>query len=128
MVRVSVLFRHKRICLGHMLWILKAVGAHIPLIVFSYNNSNHKSVKCAPFEALYGQKYRSPVIWAEVGEKERVEIVYREVKKLKRKWIPNVKVRWNSQRGVEFTWDREDQFKAKYQHLFATTSSATVAS
>nr|GEU32934.1 putative reverse transcriptase domain-containing protein [Tanacetum cinerariifolium] len=29
---------------------------HIPLVEFSYNNSYHKSIKCAPFEALYGQK------------------------------------------------------------------------
>ncbi|GJV55526.1 putative reverse transcriptase domain-containing protein [Tanacetum coccineum] len=41
---------------------------HIPLVEFSYNNSYHSSVRCAPFEALYGRKCRSPVIWAEVGE------------------------------------------------------------
>ncbi|GKA21329.1 putative reverse transcriptase domain-containing protein, partial [Tanacetum coccineum] len=35
---------------------------------FSYNNSYHASIKAAPFEALYGQKCRSPVCWAEVGE------------------------------------------------------------
>ncbi|GJW46873.1 putative reverse transcriptase domain-containing protein [Tanacetum coccineum] len=29
---------------------------HLPLIEFSYNNSYHSSVKCAPFEALYGRK------------------------------------------------------------------------
>ncbi|GKA29956.1 putative reverse transcriptase domain-containing protein [Tanacetum coccineum] len=207
--------------------------AHLPLVEFSYNNSHHKSVKCAPFKALYGQKCRSPVIWAGVGEsqligpeiiqettkkimqiKERlktawdgqksyadkrrkplefnvgdrvilkiverirpvtyrlrlpqeisyiydtfhvsnlkkcladtdlqvpleeikiddklyiveepVKIVDIEVKKLKRSWIPIVKVRWNSQRGAEFTSEREDQFKAKYPHLFATTSSVEV--
>jgi hypothetical protein len=32
--------------------------------------------------------------------------------------IPIVKVRWNSKRGLEFTWEREDQFKQKYAHLF----------
>ncbi|GJS30455.1 putative reverse transcriptase domain-containing protein [Tanacetum coccineum] len=41
---------------------------HLPLIEFSYNNSDHTSIKCAPFEALYGRKCRSPVIWTEVGE------------------------------------------------------------
>ncbi|GJX50862.1 putative reverse transcriptase domain-containing protein [Tanacetum coccineum] len=60
--------------------------------------------------------------------KEPVEIVDMEVKRLKRSWIPIVKVRWNSRQGVEFTWERKDHFKAKYQHLFATSSSAAVAS
>ncbi|GKF04103.1 reverse transcriptase domain-containing protein [Tanacetum coccineum] len=41
---------------------------HLPLAEFSYNNSYHASIKAAPYEALYGQKYRSPVCWAEVGE------------------------------------------------------------
>ncbi|GJS05990.1 reverse transcriptase domain-containing protein [Tanacetum coccineum] len=232
---------------------------HLPLIEFSYNNSYHKSIKCAPFEALYGRKCRSPVMWAEVGEsrligpeivqettekilqirkrlvtardrqkkyadrrrkplefkvgdrvllkvspwkgvvrfgkkgklapryvgpfeivehvgpvayrlrlpqelscvhdvfhvsnlkkclaesdvqvpleeikvddklyfvEEPVEIVDRQVKKLKRSWIPIVKVRWDSRRGAEFTWEREDQFKAKYPHLFASTSSAAAS-
>ncbi|GKB57278.1 putative reverse transcriptase domain-containing protein [Tanacetum coccineum] len=42
---------------------------------------------------------------------EPVEIVDREVKRLKQSRIPIVKVRWNSQRGPEFTWEREDQIK-----------------
>ncbi|GKF72218.1 putative reverse transcriptase domain-containing protein, partial [Tanacetum coccineum] len=41
---------------------------HLPLVEFSYNNSYHASIKAAPFEALYGQKCRSPMCWAEVGE------------------------------------------------------------
>ncbi|GKG18871.1 reverse transcriptase domain-containing protein, partial [Tanacetum coccineum] len=40
---------------------------HLPLVEFSYNNSYHASIKAAPFEALYGQKCRSLVCWAEVG-------------------------------------------------------------
>nr|GEZ22844.1 reverse transcriptase domain-containing protein [Tanacetum cinerariifolium] len=39
---------------------------HLPLVEFSYNNSYHSSVRCAPFEALYGRKCRSPIMWAEV--------------------------------------------------------------
>ncbi|GKF31534.1 putative reverse transcriptase domain-containing protein [Tanacetum coccineum] len=41
---------------------------HLPLVEFSYNNSYYASIKAAPFEALYGRKYRSLVCWAKVGE------------------------------------------------------------
>ncbi|GJZ91964.1 putative reverse transcriptase domain-containing protein [Tanacetum coccineum] len=204
---------------------------HLPLVEFSYNNSYHKSIKCAPFEALYGRKCRSPVrlvmaryrqkkyadkrrkpLEFKVGDRvllkvspwkgvvrfgkkgklaprfvgpfeivervgpvayrlrlpqelscihdvfhvsnlkkclaesdvqvpleeikvddklyfveEPVEIVDRQVKKLKRSWILIVKVRWNSRRGAEFTWEREDQFKAKYPHLYASTLSTAAS-
>ncbi|GJW02418.1 putative reverse transcriptase domain-containing protein [Tanacetum coccineum] len=58
---------------------------------------------------------------------EPIEIVARDVKKLKRRRIPLVKVRWNSRQGVEYTWKRKDQFKTKYPHLFAFTSSAVAS-
>nr|GEW70649.1 putative reverse transcriptase domain-containing protein [Tanacetum cinerariifolium] len=58
-----------------------------------------------------------------------VEIVDREVKWLKQSRISLVKVRWNSKRGPEFTWEREDQFRKKYPHLLArTVPSSSVAS
>ncbi|GKE10113.1 putative reverse transcriptase domain-containing protein [Tanacetum coccineum] len=41
---------------------------HLSLVESSYNNSYHASIKAAPFEALYGQKCRSPVCWAKVGQ------------------------------------------------------------
>nr|GEV04512.1 putative reverse transcriptase domain-containing protein [Tanacetum cinerariifolium] len=44
---------------------------HLSLPEFSYNNSYKKmysSIQCAPFEALYGRKCRSPVLWAEIGK------------------------------------------------------------
>ncbi|GJS71496.1 putative reverse transcriptase domain-containing protein [Tanacetum coccineum] len=50
---------------------------------------------------------------------EPIEIVERDVKKLKRRRIPLVKVRWNSRQGAECTWEREDQFRKKYPHLFS---------
>ncbi|GJT29273.1 putative reverse transcriptase domain-containing protein [Tanacetum coccineum] len=199
---------------------------HLPLVEFSYNNSYHSSVRCAPFEALYGRKCRSPILWPEVGEEqligprlvqettekisqikdrlkvvrdrvvrfekkgklapryvgpfeiterigpvvyilrlpqelngvhdtfhvsnlkkcladptlqipldeiqvdaklnfveEPVEILERELKKLKRSRIAIVKVRWNSKRGPELTWEREDQMKLKYPHLFSSGTS-----
>ncbi|GJW88290.1 putative reverse transcriptase domain-containing protein [Tanacetum coccineum] len=55
---------------------------------------------------------------------ELVEIMDREVKRLKQSRIPNIKVRWNSRRVPELTWEREDQFKksihtsSQSRHLF----------
>ncbi|GJY54535.1 putative reverse transcriptase domain-containing protein [Tanacetum coccineum] len=49
---------------------------------------------------------------------EPVEIMDREVKSLKRSRILLVKVHWNSKRGPEFTWEREDHMKSKYPQLF----------
>ncbi|KAD4586581.1 hypothetical protein E3N88_24182 [Mikania micrantha] len=167
---------------------------HLPLVEFSYNNSYHTSIQCAPFEALYGRKCRSPICWSEVGEsqiigpefiqettdkialiqerikaardrqksyadnrrrplefqvgdrvmlkvspwkgifrfgkrediqideklqfsKELVEVMDRETKVLKRSRIPIVKIRWNSQRGLEYTWEREDQMKENMREM-----------
>ncbi|GJU01093.1 putative reverse transcriptase domain-containing protein [Tanacetum coccineum] len=50
---------------------------------------------------------------------EPIEIMDREVKQLRQSRIPILKVRWNSKRGPEFTWEREDQIRAKYPHLFS---------
>ncbi|GKC40335.1 hypothetical protein Tco_1052719 [Tanacetum coccineum] len=56
---------------------------------------------------------------------EPVEIIEREIKRLKRSRIPLVKVRWNSRRGPEFTWEREDSFKQKYPQLFTNRASSS---
>ncbi|KAI3797454.1 hypothetical protein L1987_32711 [Smallanthus sonchifolius] len=229
--------------------------SHLPLVEFSYNNSYHTSIQAAPFEALYGRKYRSPICWAEVGDsqltgpelvfetsekivqirnrmaaardrqksyadkrrkplefqvddmvllkvspwkgvirfgkrgklnpryvgpfkvlkrigpvayqldlperlsgvhdvfhvsnlkkcladetltvpleelhiheqlrfvEEPVEIIDREIKTLNHSKIPIVRVRWNSKRGPEFTWEREDQMMRKYPNLFKQSTS-----
>ncbi|GJT54418.1 hypothetical protein Tco_0989472 [Tanacetum coccineum] len=55
---------------------------------------------------------------------EPVEIVDREVKRLKQSRIPIIKVCWNLRRGPEFTWEHEDQFKNKYPHLFTSKGRA----
>ncbi|GJZ16833.1 putative reverse transcriptase domain-containing protein [Tanacetum coccineum] len=56
---------------------------------------------------------------------EPVEVMDREIKQLKRSRIPIVKVRWNSKRGPEFTWEREDEIRAKYPHLFSIITSTS---
>nr|GEW77344.1 putative reverse transcriptase domain-containing protein [Tanacetum cinerariifolium] len=56
---------------------------------------------------------------------EPVEIVDRKVKWLNRSQISLVKVRWNSKRGPEFTWEGEDRFRKKYPHLFAKTAPSS---
>nr|GFA97092.1 hypothetical protein [Tanacetum cinerariifolium] len=56
---------------------------------------------------------------------EPVEIMEREIKRLKRSRIPLVKACWSSRRGPEFTWEREDSFKQKYPHLFTNRISSS---
>ncbi|GJT08268.1 putative reverse transcriptase domain-containing protein [Tanacetum coccineum] len=56
---------------------------------------------------------------------EPVEIMEREIKRLKRSRIPLVKVHWNSKRGPEFTWERKDSFKQKYPQLFTIQASSS---
>ncbi|GKD55885.1 putative reverse transcriptase domain-containing protein [Tanacetum coccineum] len=56
----------------------------LPLVEFSYNNSYHSSVRCAPFEVLYGRKCRLPILWAEIREGQLIgpEIVQETTKKI----------------------------------------------
>ncbi|KAF5781372.1 putative nucleotidyltransferase, Ribonuclease H [Helianthus annuus] len=58
---------------------------------------------------------------------EPVEITDRDVKALKHKRIPLVRVRWNSKRGPEYTWECEDQMTEKYPQLFGTNATTTEA-
>ncbi|GKE78751.1 putative reverse transcriptase domain-containing protein [Tanacetum coccineum] len=95
---------------------------HLPLVEFSYDNSYYASIKAAPFEALYGRKCRSPVCWAEV-----VQVQLTGLELLRRSRVPIVKVRWNSRRGPEFTWERKNQFRKKYPHLFTKTAPSSSA-
>nr|GEX74812.1 putative reverse transcriptase domain-containing protein [Tanacetum cinerariifolium] len=57
---------------------------HLLLVEFSYNNSYHSSVRCAPFKALYERKCRSPILWVEVGEGQLIglEIVQETTEKI----------------------------------------------
>nr|GEZ49855.1 putative reverse transcriptase domain-containing protein [Tanacetum cinerariifolium] len=62
----------------------KGWDKHLSLVEFSYNNSYHTSIKVAPFEALYGRKCRSPICWAEVGDRQITgpEIIHKTTEKI----------------------------------------------
>nr|GEU56211.1 putative reverse transcriptase domain-containing protein [Tanacetum cinerariifolium] len=57
---------------------------HLLLVEFSYNNSYHSSIRCVPFESLYGKKYRSPILWEKIGEGQLIghEIMQETTKKI----------------------------------------------
>ncbi|WMV32798.1 hypothetical protein MTR67_026183 [Solanum verrucosum] len=57
---------------------------HLPLIEFAYNNSYHSSIGMAPFEALYGRRFRSRIGWFEVGENALIgpDLVYEAMQKV----------------------------------------------
>ncbi|GJS91773.1 putative reverse transcriptase domain-containing protein [Tanacetum coccineum] len=86
-----------------------------------------------PFEIVEKKCLADPTLQVPLDEirvdaklnfvEEPVEILEREFKKLKRSRFAIVKVRWNSKRGPEFTWEREDQMKLKHPHLFSDVSS-----
>jgi hypothetical protein len=64
----------------------------LSLAEFSYNNSYQASLKMAPFDALYGQRCRTPLNWLEAGERtlfgpdlvkdaeERVQVIRENLK------------------------------------------------
>ncbi|GKB77639.1 reverse transcriptase domain-containing protein [Tanacetum coccineum] len=79
------------------------------------NGTSHVSKKSLCDESLIIPKKE---IWLDDKlnyMEESVEIMDREVKQLRQRCIPIVKVRWNS----EFTREREDQIRAKYPNLFS---------
>ncbi|GKC83403.1 putative reverse transcriptase domain-containing protein [Tanacetum coccineum] len=125
----------------------KGWDRHLPLIEFSYNNSYHTSIKAAPFEALYGRNtfhvsnlkkclsdepLAIPLDEIYIDEKlnfieEHDEIMDHEVKRLKQSYILIMKVHWNSRRGPDYTWEREDQMQKKYPRLFVNPGYASQA-
>nr|GEV68565.1 hypothetical protein [Tanacetum cinerariifolium] len=87
----------------------------------TFHVSNFK--KCMANELL-----AIPLDEIQVDEKlnyieELVEIMDREVKRLKQSCILIFKVCWNSRRGPEFTWEREYQMQKKYPHIFPNSAS-----
>nr|GFB34442.1 putative nucleotidyltransferase, ribonuclease H [Tanacetum cinerariifolium] len=63
---------------------------YICLVEFAYNNSWHASIKCAPFEMLYGRKCRASICWDQVGERviegpEMIDVTNKKVAVAKKK-------------------------------------------
>nr|GFC70821.1 retrotransposable element Tf2 [Tanacetum cinerariifolium] len=63
---------------------------YICLVEFAYNNSWHASIKCDPFEMLYGRKCRASICWNQVGERviegpEMIEVTNEKVAVSKKK-------------------------------------------
>ncbi|GJR07698.1 putative reverse transcriptase domain-containing protein [Tanacetum coccineum] len=75
----------------------------------------------------YADNRRKPLEFQLNFIEEPVEIMDREVKRLKQSRILIVKVRWNSRRGPGYTWEREDQMQKKYPQHFAKSESASHA-
>ncbi|GJV48828.1 putative reverse transcriptase domain-containing protein [Tanacetum coccineum] len=82
--RTLCLNRRKDILRACVIDFGKCWDIHLPLVEFSYNNSNYTSIKAALFEALYGHKCRSPICWAEVGEAQLtgLEIIHETTEKI----------------------------------------------
>ncbi|GJS52942.1 putative reverse transcriptase domain-containing protein [Tanacetum coccineum] len=106
-----------------------AYKLELPQQLSRFHNTFHVSnlKKCLSDESLV-----IPLEELRVDDKlhfveEPVEVMDREIKQLKRSRIPIIKVRWNSKRGLEFIWEREDQFKQKYPHLFTKTAPSSSA-
>nr|GEX03261.1 putative nucleotidyltransferase, ribonuclease H [Tanacetum cinerariifolium] len=84
---------------------------YICLVEFAYNNSWHASIKCAPFEMLYGRKCRAPICWDQVGERviegpEMIEVTNEKVSVAKEK-LKEARTRQKSyadkhRRSIEF--------------------------
>ena len=58
---------------------------NLPYAEFSYNNSYQSSLKMAPFEALYGRRCRTPLLWDEVGVRQlfRPDLIKESEEKVK---------------------------------------------
>ncbi|GJV89173.1 putative reverse transcriptase domain-containing protein [Tanacetum coccineum] len=120
---------YRRKCRSLVIWAefgeSQLIGPEIICIHDTFHVSNFK--KC-----LAESDIQVPLEEIEIDEnlcfvEEPIKIVAWDLKKLKQRRIPLVKVRWNSRQGAEYTWEREDLFKTKYQHLFASTSSAVAS-
>jgi hypothetical protein len=120
----------------------------LPYVEFSYNNGYQASLGMSPFEALYGRKCRTPLMWSEVGERALVgpalikeaekrvpvetidlqpDLRYQEVpvkildtvvRRTRTSDVQVCRVQWSRHGVKEATWEREDALKKEFPHLF----------
>ena len=84
----------------------------MPYAEFSYNNSHLKSLKMAPFEALYGRKCRTPLFWNQTGKSqvfglEVLQLAEKQVQTIRQ----NLKVVQSRQKSYEDTRRRDLVFE-----------------
>ncbi|XP_027171642.1 uncharacterized protein LOC113771232 [Coffea eugenioides] len=103
---------------------------YMTLVEFAYNNSYQASIQMAPYEALYGRRkyypdpsHVLPLEGIEVDEtltyeEGPVRILEREMKELRNKEIPLVKILWKNHGLEEATWELEEEMQNKYPDLF----------
>nr|GEY00076.1 putative reverse transcriptase domain-containing protein [Tanacetum cinerariifolium] len=112
----------------------KGWDIHLPLIEFSYNNSYHKSIKAAAFEALYGRKCRSSVYWAELGDaqltgpkivRETIEKIIQIKHRLQASRFSKIAKPMTklTQKSVKFDWGEKEEtaFQTLKQKFFCAS-------
>ncbi|GKE49215.1 putative reverse transcriptase domain-containing protein, partial [Tanacetum coccineum] len=86
---------------------------HLPLVKFSYNNSYHASIKVAPFEALYGQKCRSPICWAEAARDRQKSYADLKCKLMEFQVGDKVMLKVSPWKGVDL-FDKREKLNPRY--------------
>nr|GEW71007.1 retrovirus-related Pol polyprotein from transposon TNT 1-94 [Tanacetum cinerariifolium] len=95
-------------------------GNHVKEILFKLNLPDHRTLKDGGDGTCFqlSQRFIAACSYPTNESSKLFEVMNREVKRLKQRRILIVKVRWNSRRGPEFTWEREDQMqKNKSTHF-----------
>src|SRR5438105_5555184 len=91
---------------------MERIGKRVPFAEFSYNNSYQASLQASPFEALYGRKCRTPLMWSEVGERSLIgPAVIKDAKEQVAKIRENLKAAQSRQKSYADTRRRPLSFE-----------------
>nr|GEU70252.1 hypothetical protein [Tanacetum cinerariifolium] len=104
------------------LYLKEIVCRHgVPTSIISDRDSKFTSRSWRSLQGALGTRLDMSIMYHPKKDGQKpTKIMNHEVKRLKQIRIPIIKVRWNSRRGPEYTWEREDQIKSKYLHLFTS--------